>query len=139
MDGRTAGRVGGVWPGAGILGAALLLTLGCNDNSTTGPKTNGLTIDAQELLASGSGCKLKVTFSNRTGADLSGQLGFTLLDATKMAIGTAVVFPTVPDGTHRSATSDFLLADADGHRLVCPEIATVQLDPNGATVPVATS
>ena len=121
-----------------MVGAILLLALGCEDNSTTGPKTNGLTVQAQELIQAGSFCRLKVTLDNRTGADLSGQLVYQLLDAKKAVIGTAVVFPTVPDGTHRTATSDFLLASSDGHRLACAEIVAVQLAPVGSTVPLAT-
>jgi hypothetical protein len=120
-----------------VVGAILLLALGCEDNSTTGPKSNGLSIQAQELIQGGAACRLKVTLDNRTGADLSGQLVFQLLDAKKAVIGTAVVFPTVPDGTRRTATSDFLKASSDGHPLACAEIVAVQLAPVGSTVPLA--
>jgi len=114
----------------------LLLTLGCEDNSTTGPKKNGLTIESQELIASGSGCRLKVTLSNHFGSDVSGQLAYQFLNAQKVVIGAAVVFPTVPDGTRRTATSDFLRG-TDGHTLLCDEIVAVQLAPVGSTVPIA--
>ena len=117
----------------------LLLTLGCEDNSTTGPKSSGLTIESEELLPSSSGCRLKVTLSNRTGSDLSGQIAYQFLDAQKTVIGAAVVFPNVPDGTRRTATSDFLQASSDGHRLACADIVAVQLLPVGTTVPVLTS
>jgi len=133
----VSGDRGGAWARAGVVAAVLLLTLGCEDNSTTGPKSNGVTIEAQELITSGSGCRLKVTLSNRTGADLSGQLAYQLLNAQKSVIGTATVFPTVPDGTRRTATSDFLRG-SDGHSLVCAEIVAVQLAPVGSTVPIAT-
>jgi hypothetical protein len=126
-----------VWSRSGVVGAALLLTLGC-DNSTTGPKTNGLTIVAQELVPDGSACRLKVTLTNHTGSDLSGQLVYKLLDAQKTLIGVATVFPTVPDGSQRFATSDFLVAIKDGHQLRCSDIATFQIDPLTSTVPIAT-
>ena len=132
-----ADRPGGRWSRAGVVGAVLLLTLGCEDNSTTGPKSNGLTIEAQELVTSSSGCRLKVTLSNHSGQDLSGLLAYQLLGAQKTVIGTARVFPTVPDGTRRTATSDFLQA-VGGRGLVCSEIAAVQLAPVGSTVPIAT-
>jgi hypothetical protein len=133
---RIAGRGAAIWPSAGILGTALLLTLGCEDNSTTGPKANGLIVESQELTPSGGSCKLKVTLVNHTGADLSGQIAYQLLDAQKNIIGAATVFPTVPDGTRRTATSDFLLADSDGHRLACADIVAVQLLPVGTSVPI---
>ena len=126
------------WSRTAVAGAILLLTLGCEDNSTTGPKSNGLTIEAQELIPSGSGCRLRVTLSNHTGADLSGQIAYQLLSAQKVVIGAAVVFPTVPDGTRRTATSDFLRASSDAHPLACAEIATIQQTPLGSTVPIAT-
>ena len=136
--GDAGGRPRGRWSWAGVLGAMLLLALGCEDNSTTGPKSNGLTIQDQELIEGGAACRLKVTLTNRTGADLSGQLAFQLLNAQKVVIGTAVVFPTVPDGTRRTATSDFLRASSDGHPLACAEIVAIQLTPVGSTVPLAT-
>ena len=121
-----------------MVGALLLLPLGCDDNSTSGPKTHGLTIEAQELVPSSSGCRLKVTFTNHTGADLSGQVVYKLLTANKLLIGTATVFPTVPDGARRFATSDFLVGILDRHRLACSEVATLQIDPLTSTVPIAT-
>jgi hypothetical protein len=120
------------------VGAALLLILGCEDNSTTGPRSKGLTIEAQELIPSGGVCRLKVTLSNRTGSDLSGRVGYQLLDAQKTVIGGVFVFPNVPDGSQRTATSDFLKA-TDGHLLACSEIAALEILPGDSTVPIATS
>ena len=121
----------------GIVGMMLLLGLGCQDNSTTGPKASGLIIESQELTPSGGSCRLKVILVNHTGADLNGQIAYQLLDAQKNIIGSATVFPNVPDGTRRSATSDFLLAGTDGHRLACADIVAVQLLPVGTTLPIA--
>jgi hypothetical protein len=135
--GDAGRRPRGRWSWTGVVGAILLLALGCEDNSTTGPRSNGLTIEDQELIEGGAACRLRVTISNRTGSDLSGQLAYQLLNAQKVVIGTAVVFPTVPDGTRRTATSDFLRASSDGHPLACAEIVAVQLAPVGSTVPLA--
>jgi hypothetical protein len=119
------------------MGAVLLLGLGCNDNSTTGPKTAGLTILSQELIPSDSGCKLKLTLTNHTGSDLSGQITYSILNAKNTIIGTAIVFPDVPDGAQRTATSDFLVTTIGGLRLTCADVVTLQLLPIGTTVPIA--
>ena len=132
-----AGRAGAAWTRAGIVGVVLLLGLGCQDNSTTGPKTNGLTIESRELIPSGSGCKLKLTLVNHTGSDQSGQITYQILNAKKTIIGTAVVFPAVPDGARRTATSDFLVTTPGGLRLTCADIVTLQVLPSGTTVPIA--
>jgi len=120
----------------GLLGAMLGLPLGCGNDSTTGPKEPGLLIDAQALVPSDRGCRLKATLRNRTGADLSGQLIYNLLDAQGNVIGSATVFPVVPDDTTRFATSDLLVSSVDGHRLTCSEIALLQVDASRTTVPV---
>ena len=117
----------------------MLLALGCHSSSTTGPRANGLSIEAQQLIQGGSECRLKVTLKNRFGSDLSGQLVYHLLDGRKATIGSATVFPVVPDGERRFATSGPLLASADGHRLACSEIASVQIDFASTTVPIATN
>ena len=116
----------------------LLLSFGCENNSTTGPKASGLTIESLELIPSGTGCKLKVSLANHTGTDLSGQIAYQFLDAQKNIIGGATVFPNVPDATHRTATSDFLEASSDGHPLACADIVSIELLPVGTTVPIAT-
>jgi hypothetical protein len=121
------------------VGGALFLALGCHSSSTTGPKANGLTVEAQQLIQDGSGCRLKVTLKNRSGSDLSGALVYHLLDGQKATIGSATVFPVVPDGERRFATSAPLLASADGHRLACSDIASLQIDSASTTVPIATN
>ena len=123
----------------GMIGAILLLTLGCGSDSTTGPKASGLVIVAQVLIPGSGGCRLQVTLRNRTGTDISGTLVYTLFDSLKTVIGSATVFPVVPDNTTRLATSDFLKAGADGHKLACSEIATFTVDPSQTTVPIQTS
>jgi hypothetical protein len=135
MGGGMDGWVWGQRSRAGIVAVVLLLAIGC-DNSTTGPKTNGLTIESLDLESSSSGCKLKVTLSNHTGTDLSGQLGYNFLDAQKNVIAGIFVFPNVPDGSRRTATSDFITG-GDGHRLVCSEIASMEIVDSGNTVPIA--
>ncbi len=120
-----------------FIGAALALALGCGSNATTGPRQPGLTVDAQELIPGDGGCRLRATLRNRTGADLSGQLVYNLLDAARSIIGSATVFPVVPDNTTRFATSDLLVSSVDGHRLACTEIAFVQINTESTTVPLA--
>ena len=132
------GRAGGPWTRAAIVGAVMLLGAGCEDNSTTGPKTAGLTVESLDLTPSGSGgCKIKVTLVNHTGSDLSGQIAYQLLNAQKTIIGSAIVFPNVPDGTRRTATSDFLKSSTDGHPLACADVVAIQLLPVGTTVGIA--
>ena len=122
-----------------LVGGVLLLALGCGRDSTTGPTAAGLIIDAQELVTGDGGCRLRVTLRNRMGSDISGTLVYALFDGHKTGIGSAKVEPVVPDATTRFATSDLLLASADGHRLACSEIASFTIDPAKTTVPIATS
>jgi hypothetical protein len=122
--------------------AAFLLCLaaglaGCDNEGTTGPRTSGLTIVTQELVADGGGCRLRVTLQNRTGTDVSGILVFNLVGATGTTIGSGAVFPLVPDGETRLATSDVLVATPGGRQLACSEIPTVRVDRTRSNVPVA--
>ena len=134
---KRRGRARG-WLLRGLVGAVLLV-LGCDNSSTTGPKATGLIIQAQQLVSGGGGCRLKVILENRVGTDLSGEVVYKLLDGRGVVIGSAAVFPVVPDGETRSATSDFLLAGPGGRRLGCPEIASLQIDPTRTTVPIAST
>jgi hypothetical protein len=122
--------------------AALLVCLagglvGCDDDGTTGPRSTGLTIAAQELVVDGSGCRLRVTLQNHTGAGVIGILVFDLVGGAGTSIGSAAVFPSVPDGETRLATSAPLVATPGARPLGCSEIASVRVDPTRSNVPVA--
>jgi hypothetical protein len=126
--------------------AAVLLVLagvvaglsGCDsDGGTTGPLASGLTIVSQDLVADGGGCRLRVRVQNLTGANVAGIMVFALVDAAGATIGSAAVFPIVPDGETRFATSDLLVATPGNRQLGCSEIPTVRVDPERSTVPIA--
>jgi hypothetical protein len=122
---------------AALLGCVAAVGLaGCEGDDATGPPTEGLAILVQELTVDGGGCRLKVTVQNQTGSDQAGIMVFNLVGTAGTSIGSGAVFPAVPNGTTRLATSDLLVATPGNRQLACSEIAAATVDKARSNVPI---